>query len=68
MRKETVNVDKNKLSKEEKILHIYHNKLYPPPIGNYNKLLIFDFSINMSSLSLLLFKNKLIILEDGLLS
>ena len=69
MRKETVNVDKNKSSKEEKLLlHIYHNKLYPPPIGNYNKVLIFDSSINMSSLSLLLFKNKLIILEDGPLS
>ena len=66
MRKETVNIDNNKKSKEEELLlNIYHNKLYPPPIGNYNKDLIFDSSINMSSLSPLLFKNKPILLGDG---
>ena len=69
MRKETVNVDNNKKSKEEKLLlNIYHNKLYPPPIGSYNKDLIFDSSINMSSLSPLLFKNKPIMLGEGSLS
>ena len=66
MRKESVNIDYNRISEEEKLLlHIYHNKLYPPPIGKYNKDLIFDPSLNMSSLSPLFFKRKPIILGDG---
>ena len=66
MEKETVNEKNNKNLKEELLLsQIYHNKLYPPPIGKYNKDLNFDSSLNMSSLSPLLFKNKRIILGDG---
>ena len=66
MEKETVNEKNNKNLTEELLLsNIYHNKLYPPPIGKYNKDLNFDSSLNMSSLSPLLFKNKRIILGDG---
>ena len=66
MEKETVNENINTKSSEEKLLlDIYHNMLYPPPIGKYNKELNLDSSLNMSSLSPILVENKRILLGDG---
>ena len=55
----------NELTDEKILLDIYHNMLYPPPIGKYNKDLLFDSSLNMTNLSPILYKNKQMILGDG---
>ena len=57
--------DNQKITEEKILLDIYNNMLYPPPIGKYNKDLIFDSSLNMTNLTPLLYKNKPIILGDG---
>ena len=66
MNEKNINDDDNQKITEEKILlDIYHNMLYPPPIGKYSKDLIFDSSLNMTNLTPLLYKNKPIIIGDG---
>ena len=66
MIKENLTDENERKSLEEKLLlDIYRNMLYPPPIGKYNKDLLFDTSLNMTNLSPILYKNRQIVLGDG---